>query len=141
VRRVRRVKAWVPNQDLDVTVLAWQAVRPRIRKRSSLSALLGVFTGGGGATGAMGLGTGGSLFTGDVADSVMRTEQSALRDAHQQVSDSKQKRLAPYQFACLDLSRRLTHEETDRLSATGELPDWFLPALEVRARELRKRRT
>jgi hypothetical protein len=130
----------VPNRDVDVSVLAWQAVRPSIRKRSSLSALFGVFTGGGGATGGMGLGTGQKLFTGAAADSVMRAEQSALRDAHGQISDSEQRRLAPYEFASVELSGRLTSEEADRLSATGELPDWFLPALEARAGEIRRSR-
>src|ERR1700677_2011051 len=77
VRRGKRVGAWVPNRDVNVSVLAWQAVRPTIRKRSSLSALFGVLTGGGGATGGMGLGTGHKLFTGAAADSVMRAEQSA----------------------------------------------------------------
>ena len=89
----------------------------------------------------MGLGTGGKLFSGGAADSLTRTEQSALRDAHAQVSDSEQRRLAPYQFASLEVSRRLTLEEADRLSATGELPDWFLPALETRARGIRKSRS
>jgi hypothetical protein len=132
----------VPNLDWDASALAWRAVVPQLSKRSSWAALLGVFTGGGGSTGQMGMGSGGGTFTGGgAADALAAAQESALRDAHQELSSSQRRRLALYEFACLELSERLTPDEQGRLRATGELPDWFLPDLKARAAEIRKRRS
>jgi hypothetical protein len=96
----------------------------------------------GGSTGQLGMGSGGRAFTGGgAADALAAAQESALRDAHQELSSSQRRRLAPYEFACLELSERLTPDEEDRLRATGELPDWFVPELKVRAAEIRKRRS
>jgi hypothetical protein len=141
VRRNKRPEQWVPNLDWDASALAWRAVAPRLSKRSSWSALLGVFTGGGGSTGQMGMGSGGALFTGGAADSLAAAQQSALRDAHQELSSSELRRLAPYELASLELSKRFTPEEQNVLRTTGELPDWFMGDLETRAAEIRKRRS
>jgi hypothetical protein len=140
VRGNKRGQPWIPGLDWDTSALAWRAVAPRLSKRSSWSALLGVFTGSGGATGGMGVGGGGATFSGGAADSLAAAQQSALRDAHQELSESQIRRLAPYEFACLELSERLTPDEEERLRATGELPDWFMADLKTRAAEIRKRR-
>lgn len=135
---------WVPNADLDVSVLAWRAVEPSLPKRGSVLAALGRLTGSGGATGRFGIGSGGKMFSGSPAtESLAGAEQSALRDAQQQSRDAAAARLAPFQLACVELARRLSHDEASELRASGQLPDWFRPELDRRAddirRELRKK--
>jgi hypothetical protein len=139
VKRRRSAQGWSPNQGVDDSVLAWRAVEPELHKRGPLGAAMGVFTGGGGATGTLGMGTGGRLFSGSPAlGGLINAEQSALRDAHDQRGEAASARLAPFEFACLEISERLSPDEAVRLRATGELPAWFRPELERRAREIRR---
>jgi hypothetical protein len=73
-------------------------------------------------------------------DSLTHAEQSALRDVHDLPRDAASRRSAAYQFACLKLSTRLTHEEESELRASGELPAWFRPELDRLASEIRRNR-
>jgi hypothetical protein len=47
-------------------------------------------------------------------------------------------RLRPYVFACDRVADRLDAAERERLRAVGELPAWFLPAVETEARRIKR---
>jgi hypothetical protein len=49
-------------------------------------------------------------------------------------------RMMRYSFAVDDVAQRLRPEEREVLRATGQLPDWFMDAVESRVRELRRER-
>jgi len=138
--RQSKHEQWVPNQTSESSVVAWRAAAPQIKKGPGLSVMFLVLNGLRGASGKMGLGTANKVYTGDSANQLMGTQQSALRDARGEVAASQERGTAAYEFACLDLSKRLTTEDEARLRATGELPDWFLPALRQSAAEVRRRR-
>ncbi|GIH16940.1 hypothetical protein [Rugosimonospora africana] len=94
--------------------LAWLAVRDRLNRRSRRRSVLGRLFGNLTPTGT-GFGT--DLSRGSVKSRMMR-----------------------YSFAVDDVAQRLTPEERQALRATGQVPDWFLGAVEKRFRELRWRR-
>lgn len=47
-------------------------------------------------------------------------------------------RMASFGFAVYDVAQELSVEERQVLRATGEVPDWFLPAVYRRRRRLRR---
>jgi hypothetical protein len=49
-------------------------------------------------------------------------------------------RMASFGFAVYDVTQELSVEERQVLRATGEVPDWFLPAVRRRRRRLRRQR-
>lgn len=94
--------------------LAWLAVRDQLNRRSRRRSVLGRLLGNLTPTGT-GFGT--DLTRGSVKSRMMR-----------------------YSFAVEDVAQRLSPQERQVLRATGEVPDWFLDAVEKRFGELRWRR-
>ncbi|GAA5184696.1 hypothetical protein GCM10023322_26740 [Rugosimonospora acidiphila] len=93
--------------------LCWLAVRDQLDRRSRRRSLLGRLVGNFTPTGR---GLGVDLTRGSVKGRMMR-----------------------YSFAVEDVAQRLTPEERQVLRSTGQVPDWFLNAVERRFHELRRR--
>lgn len=113
---------WIPDQNLAVSALAWQAARPELARRawSWWSVPLRIL---GGAGGRRLPGTG-SAATPPTAGSYTR--------------ELSNDRLADYAVAVDEVSERLTRPETDWLRSTGELPDWFIDEVETSYRAWRR---
>ncbi|HEY2672102.1 MAG TPA: hypothetical protein VGJ07_17260 [Rugosimonospora sp.] len=94
--------------------LCWLAVRDQLDRRSRRRSVLGRFLGNFTPSGR---GFGADLTRGSVKSRMMR-----------------------YSFAVEDVAQRLAPEERQVLRETGQVPDWFLGAVEKRFRELRWRR-
>jgi hypothetical protein len=108
-----------PTHRLTDERLAWLAVRDHFgalsRRRGVLrtAGLILAFMGGGGRSrGAM----------------VAEDQRDAMTG-----------KLGDYAFAVDDAARTLSRDERVRLRATGQVPDWFVPDVERRCAELRKR--
>jgi hypothetical protein len=63
-----------------------------------------------------------------------------LPDAEWLGADFTSRRIASYGFAVYDVAQELSVAERQELRRTGAVPDWFLPAVHRRRRELRGRR-
>jgi hypothetical protein len=71
---------------------------------------------------------------------VGRGSWRSLPDAEWLGADLTSKRVASFGFAVYDVAQELSVAERQVLRSTGEVPDWFLPAVHRRRRELRRRR-
>ena len=139
-----RVEAWVPNKRLGCHS-PWLGRQSDLLHSQTVVSfkLLGVFTGGGGRSNR-GDGIGDKVESTEVVVLRIRSQgrrQSALRDAHASgpvgIKETGSVSV-PFLRSCPEGSRAT--RETG-LSATGELPDWFLPALETPRYEIRKSRS
>jgi hypothetical protein len=93
--------------------LAWLAIRDQLERRSRRRSLLRRLVGNFVPTGR---GLGSDVTGGSIKGRMMR-----------------------YSFAVDDVAQRLSPEERQVLRGTGQLPEWFLEAVERRYRELRGR--
>lgn len=117
---------WIPNRDVADSSLAVEALLPQIRRRSrrpwdALMRILGARAQGGGFL----RGSGG-------------VEARQASSMTRYVGEEQDERLAPLMEAADDLTNRLSQEELVALRERGELPDWFLPAVMERAREIKR---
>jgi hypothetical protein len=64
----------------------------------------------------------------------------SLPDAEWLSADLTSKRVASFGFAVYDVAQELSVAERQVLRSTGKVPDWFLPAVHRRRREMRRRR-
>ena len=135
-RRDRRPK-WIPNQDLEDSVLAWRAVEPMLSKRLYRIKFSDVWLGQGGGGGGYSRG----LFGSQGAEGLRQVYANLPDEATRRTAG----RVGAYEIGCLELSKRLNDQERVTLRATGELPDWFRPELEQQVATMtkgsKKRRT
>ena len=71
---------------------------------------------------------------------VGRGSWRSMPDAEWLGADLTSKRVASFGFAVYDVAQELSVAERQMLRSTGAVPDWFLPAVHRRRRELRRRR-
>ncbi|HWE53903.1 MAG TPA: hypothetical protein VG435_00220 [Acidimicrobiales bacterium] len=132
--------AWPANQDLDDTVLLWQAVlRHRLDRRRTLFHPFGRRTRGHSLLGHMGGGTGGRLMTGPSADALSHAQRSALNQLTPG-DEAAHERLFALELASQELEKRLSDTERAALRTAGDVPDWLPKALKARADQIRKER-
>jgi hypothetical protein len=119
--------AWPPEGSLTDERLAFLAIEPELRalSRPWWLALVKLFTAGGASNGVtVSAGASGAL---DKA----RTTSVA--------QDVRDRRMLDYVVAADVAAQRLNAEERKALRATGELPAWFLGAVQEAKAELRRR--
>jgi hypothetical protein len=120
------VSNWPPETGVCDARLAFCAARPFLLKRAkpwwlSLFRLAEVYGGPNNAR------------SGLEPDARGRVAQPGLT-----VDEIRSDRFRAYAFACDRVADRLDAAERERLRATGELPKWFLPAVETTAREIKR---
>ncbi len=71
---------------------------------------------------------------------VGRGSWRSLPDAEWLGADMTSKRVATFGFAVYDVAQELSVAERQELRRSGTVPDWFLPAVHRRRREMRRRR-
>jgi len=121
--RRRKRPQWVPNRDLDDSVLVWRAVEPLLPKKLGRIGIVGAWFSG--------ASPGGRLFVGPAADELM--SHAGPNEGSYRMSTDK----APYELAAASLADRLTEDERVQLRASGRLPEWFMPELDKQARVVR----
>jgi hypothetical protein len=121
----RKQPRWVPNQDLDDSVLVWMAVEPLLPKKLGRVTMADAWLSGGAGNAA------GKLMIGPAADELY--SHAGPNPGSARMTSDK----APYQLAALRLTDRLTEQDRTALRAQGRLPDWFLPELKKQAKTTR----
>jgi hypothetical protein len=116
--RTRSAGGTVPN--VRVERLCWLAVRDRLARRGRLSPLLAVFR------------------VGSLAWLPLQG-RAAGPDADWLGVDPVAGRLRSFAFAVYDVAQQLSAVEREELRRTGQVPDWFLPAVSRRRRRSRRR--
>jgi hypothetical protein len=110
-----------PRAVLNVRIerLCWLAVRDQLARRGRVNPLLTVFR------------------IGSLAWMPLRG-RAAGPDADWLGADPVSGRMRSFAFAVHDVARQLTAAERQQLRRTGQVPDWFVPAVYRCRRELRR---
>ncbi len=117
---------WVPNRDVADSSLVVEALLPQIRRRSRRPWDIAMRILGARAQGR-------GMVRGSAG-----TEASQASSMARYVREDQDERSAPLMCAADELTSRLTPDELVALRERGELPDWFLPAVMERARDIKR---
>ena len=120
----RKVRDWVPGQDLQIGRLAWLAAYPELRRRSTpwFGDVMRVLT------------------SGHAGKELGWADQGMAGWADDEAKAERSERLAGYSVAVDQASEQLSVSEQQELRQTGALPSWFFDTVEKIRRENKRGR-
>lgn len=129
-------REWIPNREIADSALAVEAALPDLRRLSRrwyqvLIRVLGGLSSPAGSQGTLANKQGGG-------PTYFQYAGGAAGMAGDLARDMRDQRLAPLKFAVSELADDLSAAERQRLREHGELPAWFLPKAQERAKLIRK---
>jgi len=129
-------REWIPNRDIADSALAVEAALPELQRLSRrwyhvVIRVLGGLSGPTGSQGTLANKQGGG-------PTYLQYAGGAAGMAGDLARDMRDQRLAPLKFAASELADDLSPAERRALRERGELPEWFLPQAQQRAKLIRK---